>query len=200
MAKVHISSGNMKVGKLPNMSLAPGKSCTKCACETCLKDCYAMKSYRMYPGTKNAWDDNTEIALSNPGKIEKELNLYLAKKKPELFRIHVAGDFITKEYAAMWSRVVKANPNVRFLAFTKAWDNIRDIDWPTNISIVLSGWPGTKVPEDLKEKYPVAWMDDGSEGAVDTKKTVLNCPGNCETCGMCWELYKTNCDVCFKKH
>ena len=196
---IKISEGNSKLGTIANISLTPGRTCSAEACKTCLKGgCYALKSYRAYPTTRAAWDNNTDVAVNDLTRFESDLMLYFsAVNAPRFFRIHVAGDFVTREYAAMWARVAASNPHVNFLAFTKQWNNIRDIVFSDNVSVVLSAWPGTEIPADLRAKYSVAWLDDGTE---DIPVDALECPGNCETCGVCWSLAKRGLDVFFRKH
>lgn len=196
--KVHISRGNMKVGRVPNFSLTPGASCSETARRTCLVGgCYACKAYVQYPGTREAWDDNTWFALHDIPELEKRLNAYIAKRKPAFFRVHVGGDFITREYAEMWARVAGRHPGTRFLAFTKQWDNVRGVEFPANFSLVLSGWPGTEIPADLAAKYPRANM---VLSADEIPADGLHCPGNCESCGMCWQLAEIGRNVYFVKH
>jgi hypothetical protein len=196
---IKISNGNSKVGRIPNMSLTPGKTCSAEACKTCLcGGCYAMKSYRMYSNVRNAWDSNTEMAVNNLEEMERQLAKYFAgMNAPRFFRLHVAGDFVSREYTMMWARIAAAAPHTNFLAFTKQWDNIRGIDFPSNFSLVLSAWPGTVIPADLREKYSVAWLDDGTE---QIPENAMECPGNCETCGACWGLARMGIDVKFAKH
>lgn len=197
--KTKISAGNSKLGTIANISLTPGRTCSPEACKTCLTGgCYAMKAYRMYKNTRAAWDANTDLALNDLGTMEKELIKYFSSMTaPRFFRIHVAGDFVTREYAEMWARVAAVAPATNFLAFTKQWDNIRDIEFPDNVSIVLSAWPGTEIPEDLRKLYSVAWLDDGTE---EVPNDAIECPGNCASCGVCWSLSKRHIDVKFRKH
>lgn len=197
--KTRISNGNSKLGSLANMSLTPGATCSPEACKTCLHGgCYAMKSYRMYANVRAAWDANTALAANNLPAMEADLMAYFgAVTAPRFFRIHVGGDFISREYAEMWARVADRNPGTNFLAFTKQWDNVRGVRFPENFSLVLSSWPGTVIPEDLRELYSVAWLDDGTE---DIPSDALECPGNCATCGVCWSLAKRGIDVRFAKH
>lgn len=197
--KTRISNGNSKLGTIANISLTPGKTCSSEACRTCLTHgCYAMKSYRMYKNVRAAWDANTELATSDLATMESDLMQYFGSvNAPRFFRIHVGGDFVTREYAEMWTRVASANPHTNFLAFTKQWNVIRGISFPENFSVVLSAWPGTVIPEDLRALYSVAWLDDGSE---EVPADALECPGNCSTCGVCWSLAKRHIDVKFAKH
>lgn len=197
--KTKISAGNNKLGTIANISLTPGRTCSPEACKTCLTGgCYAMKSYRMYKNVRAAWDNNTELALTALDVMEGDLMRYFSGvNAPRFFRVHVGGDFVSREYAEMWARVAVANPNTNFLAFTKQWNMIRGIEFPANFSMVLSSWPGTTIPEDLRELYSVAWLDDGSE---EVPADAVECPGNCATCGVCWSLAKRHLDVKFAKH
>ena len=197
--KTKISNGNSKVGRIPNLSLTPGRSCSAEACKTCLSGgCYAMKSYRQYKNVRAAWDTNTELALNDLATMERDLTAYFGSMvAPRFFRLHVGGDFISREYAEMWARVAAAAPSTNFLVFTKQWGHVRGIEFPGNFSLVLSAWPGTEIPADLRERYSVAWLDDGSE---EIPASAMECPGNCETCGACWGLSRMGIDVRFRKH
>jgi hypothetical protein len=197
--KTKISNGNSKVGRIPNLSLTPGRSCSAEACRTCLSGgCYAMKSYRQYKNVRAAWDTNTELALHDLGTMERDLTAYFGSMvAPRFFRLHVGGDFISREYAEMWARIAAAAPSTNFLAFTKQWDMVRGVEFPGNFSLVLSAWPGTEIPADLRERYSVAWLDDGSE---EIPTSAMECTGNCETCGACWGLSRMGIDVRFHKH
>ena len=194
----HVSEGNMKVGSIPNFSLTPGRTCSKEACKTCLREgCYAMKSYRQYKNVKTAWDENSDLAERNLSALEKALSLYFSAEKPLFFRIHVGGDFVSMAYAEMWARIAESAPSTRFLAFTKQWENVRGVKFPQNFSLVLSGWPGTEIPEDLAGQYAQAICVDHAE---DMPKGGFLCPGSCESCGACWELAKRKVNVYFVKH
>lgn len=193
--KISISDKNTKMGNIPSFSLTPGKACTSTACGTCLKDCYAMKAYRQYPATRNAYDRNLAAVQADHWDVLNQIDKYLEKKSPRFFRIHVAGDFISKEYLQAWSETAKAFPDVKFLAFTKAYHLFQEIEIPSNLQIVFSAWPGVPMPE---HNYPIAYMQDGTETRIDG--TELECLGNCESCGLCFSLSKTGKNVVFNKH
>ena len=61
-----------------------------------------------------------------------------------------------------------------------------------------TNWPGCDIPSDLRQKYSVAWLDDGTDSRIP--EDAMECPGNCETCGACWGLAKRGIDVRFAKH
>lgn len=197
---VKISNGNSKLGPIANYSNTPGVNCSEEACRTCYKEgCYARDCYRMYPSVRKAWDFNSRNARTNLEDVEAELNDYFSGlNAPRFFRIHVGGDFFSKAYAEMWARVATNAPHTMFLAFTKQWDAVKDVEFPENFSLILSAWEGTEIPDELIKKYPVAKVIDEND---ETPDDCILCPGYCTTCGMCWDgLRKTGMNVCFHKH
>jgi hypothetical protein len=124
----------------------------------------------------------------------------VAKSKPRLFRWHVAGDILSEEYLCEMCRIAAENPDTHFLAFSKSFDIINGYEdhqaLPGNLVIVFSAWPGMKF--DNPHGHRVAWMQDGSETRMPAD--AITCPGNCETCGRCYQLPKLGRDVVFHKH
>ena len=204
----HAPRGNSKTGTIPAWNVCPGITCSPDACAHCMKEgCYAMKNMLRagYDIEKNnvykSWTENTALAFNHLDALEKELNHYFGSMAaPRFFRIHAAGDFFSVEYAAMWYRVARNNPGTVFLAFTKQFDVVRKVPFfqLDNFSLVLSGWTGVKIPEDLRKYYRCAWCDDGMEDRIPAD--ALECPGNCETCGLCWKLREIGKDTYFHKH
>ena len=206
---MHISTSNSKLGSIPSFNLLPGITCSPESCRHCLREgCYAVKNvFRCgYDVDKNstlkAWTENTVLALHGLKKLEIELASYLHSimYTVKLFRIHSSGDFFSVEYAMMWYRLAKQFPGIRFLAFTKQWDVVRAVPFYTlsNFSLVLSGWTGISIPEDLRTYYRCAWCNDGTESRIPAD--AMQCPGNCETCGLCWYLGELKRDTVFDKH
>lgn len=204
---LHISKGNRKTGSIPAFSLPPLFSCSGTACKTCGENgCYALKNMCCHGYTdKNnvlkAWTENLVYSILDIEGLEKELNDYFDSiSAPRYFRVHVGGDFVSRNYARMWFRIAKNHPHTRFLAFTKQFDFIREIPFfdLENFSLVLSGWTGVNIPDDLRTYYRCAWCDDGIETRIPSDS--LECPGNCETCGMCWNLKQIGKDTYFNKH
>lgn len=192
---VHISDGNMKMGNLPSWSLPSGKTCSAQACKTCYNEgCYARKMERIRASVRNAYQDNHDACTKDLAGVERCLMEYFAAMTaPKYFRIHVAGDFYSKDYFEMWLRVIDANPGTKFMAFTKQFNIVAGYDLPQNFALIRSAWPGLELPDlDL----PTAWMDDGRDDRIPAG--AIPCPGNCATCGRCWALDGN--DVVFKKH
>ena len=196
--KASISKGNTKMGKVPSFSTMPGKTCSKLACRTCLKECYAMKAVRKYKETRNAYTRNTRLALDHREELFSQLGTFLARKNPEFFRFHVAGDIPDQDYLDRMYQIARDNPDTSFLAFTKRY-YLTYAKRPKNMTIVFSAWPGVKFHR--KRGIPVAWMVD--KAGVEQRhlnRNVIWCPGHCETCGMCWALPQLGLDVCFPQH
>jgi ferredoxin len=191
-----ISSGNSKLGKIPNVSLRPIKDCPNC--KSCAKDCYALKAYRMYPGVRNAWDGNAK-AVRKSG-WEADADAYLTKHSPRFFRLHVAGDFISAKYFLAWVEIAKRHPETRFLAFTKAFDETAGVKLPGNFQVINSAFPGI---HGLPLDKPIAFAGEPSEYTGRLAKraeAAIVCPGKCDGCGMCWSLSSLNKDVRFPIH
>jgi len=196
MKVIKISDGNRKLGNaIPNVSMAPGRDCGNC--KHCLRDCYALKAYRQYPATKAAWNHNGEMFREDPAAAAEQVHEWLAKKRkrPTFFRIHVAGDFLGQAHVNAWISVASRNPDIKFLAFTKM-GNLDFSAAPETMAIIYSQWPG--MPINGPEGAPRAWMQDGTDTRVPGN--AIQCPGNCETCGMCWSLPALGRDVYFDQH
>ena len=208
LSSFHAPRGNAKTGEIPAWNLVPGVTCSGEACAHCMKEgCYAIKNMIRagYDMEKNSvmksWTENTALSKNHPDLLEKELNLYFdSMNAPRFFRIHSAGDFFSVEYAMVWYRVAKNHPGTKFLAFTKQWDVVRAVPFHEldNFSLVLSGWTGVRIPEDLRSLYRCAWCDDGTEDRIPAD--AIECPGHCDTCGMCWRLKEIGKDTFFHKH
>ena len=193
---IKISPGNSKLGTaIPNVSMAPGRDCGNC--KHCLKSCYALKAYRQYPATKAAWNHNGDAFRDDPAASAQFVSDWIARKRtaPKFFRIHVSGDFLGQEHVDAWVQVASEHPATKFLAFTK----MGHLDFsaaPSNLAVIYSQWPG--MPLNGPADAPKAWMQDGTETRMPAD--AINCPGNCETCGMCWALPELGRDVYFDQH
>ena len=73
--------------------------------------------------------------------------------------------------------------------------NLNFADLPDNLTIVLSAWLDMSYINPFG--LPIAFMQDGTETRISD---ALECPGNCETCGICWALKSIKKNVVFHKH
>jgi hypothetical protein len=197
--RVTISRGNRKLGAIMNVSTEPVHCCPKgipCADG----GCYALKSLRLYPKTRKAWAKNARIAKTNSRSYFSQIAEIIASRRPRYFRWHVAGDILNVSYLRQMCSIAAHNPRTRFLAFTKAFRTVNAYEnreaLPRNLAVIFSAWPGVRI--DNPRGHPIAWMQDGSEDRVP--EDAVECPGNCETCGICFGLPKLRRDVVFDKH
>jgi ferredoxin len=196
LSPVRIYPGNRKLGNaIPNVSIVPGRDCANC--DHCVKDCYALKAWKQYPSVRQSWSANSAIWRADPFRAAQSVVEQLRRKRklPELFRIHVAGEFLNQDHVEAWALVAGEFPSVKFLAFTK----MHGLDFavmPENVSIVFSQWPG--MPDESPAGSPRAWMDDGTDERIPDD--AIECPGECESCGACWTLSDIGRDVVFHKH
>lgn len=178
-AKLSISLGNKKMGGIANISLPPIVTCSKDV--PCKKACYALKSYRMYPNVKKAWDSNWELYQTNPNSYFNQIASFLDTYKKGYFRYHVAGDMPNKSYLYRMRYLAEAFPNIQFLAFTKRqWPLDTALAYPHVDNLIVRGstWPTWEAFTPLKAHY-VPKGQTAPNGA-------FTCPGACTTCKACF--------------
>ena len=191
---VRISKGNSKMGKIASVATSPCKGCVKGV--PCAKkgECYAIKAYVQYPQTKFAYDNNLMLARDYRDLYFAQITAYCMHES--FFRWHVSGDILDQDYLDRMILCAKQTPNCKHLCFTKN----HALKYPkarSNLTIVFSMWPGFG---DTKKKMPRAWMKDVENFDTRIPEKAIGCPGNCETCGMCWNLPEIGLDVVFDKH
>jgi hypothetical protein len=197
--RVAISRGNRRLGAIMNVSTEPVQCCPEgvpCADG----GCYALKSLRLYPATRKAWAKNAHIAKTNPRSYFSQIANRIADRRPRYFRWHVAGDILNVDYLRQMCWIADHHPRTRFLVFTKAFHIVNAYEnreaLPRNLAVIFSARPGMKI--DNPHEHRVAWMQDGREDRVP--ENVMQCPGNCESCGICFHLPTLRRDVAFQKH
>jgi len=194
--KLIFSEGNIKLGSIPNLNLPPGTTCAEGV--PCYNDgCYAVQSWKQYPGVRRAWQNNLDLYNEDPINFYDQLCQYLYEKKPEYFRLHSAGDFPDMAYWLLFRDVCKNYPNTKFLVFTKRYHDWEFNDVPKNLSLVFSIWPGWKLPD--TKNFPWAWLEEDIRRPMNGYW--FRCHGECQSCGnVCWNKLDADVDVVFNKH
>lgn len=129
------------------------------------------------------------------------MNGVISRKNPAWFRIHVGGDFFSKEYFNAWCDIARANPGVNFFAFTKQWESVKGVALPKNLRLIASHWTGCTIPKWAKARLPVAWLvEKDAPVPVRGNNTTFICKGDCTKCHWCNSLTKEKGDVAFLKH
>lgn len=209
---ITISMSNTKMGAIPSFSLMPVITCSECA-PCAIKGCYMKPLIAIRKSLRKSLIKNTIIASENSEDIYNQVCGWLAMYKPVAFRIHVSGDFFNVQYLDVWNRIAMKNPSVKFFAFTKQFDVLRNYiankKLAKNLSIILSAWIPDKFtawlpPEDLRKKFPVAWITDKTAQSqwyvAQYMRGIDMCEGNCESCGKCFNRKVKDGDIHFIKH
>ncbi len=200
MTSMVISKGNKKTGGIDNFNLPPIKSCLNhktCATFTDKAGkkhkCYAVQPYTQYKQTRRAWDENFSLAQTDLPELEKQLLKYFKGYNGKLFRIHVSGDFFSTEYLDMWIRVIKANPDVKFLAYTKVYGFFNNKELPGNFTVLLSFMPSIPTEQVVsfakKIGLPVAHATDKRpDNFITCPEQTTDRKVNCAQCKLCWNV------------
>lgn len=186
--------GNSKLDKsILCWSLAPIVSCLNCA--QCKDTCYARKAYRQYPNVKTAWDRN--FSMAKDGSFVPAIVRQLQKARScNVVRLHVSGDFFSKEYISNWETIIKQFPAVTFYTYTKVShifpEELARLSSLPNMNIVHS------IAEDGRLNY-------GKEDRISEleKMGYVACPvtkTNKIVCGKDCKICLTESKVCFHIH
>jgi hypothetical protein len=183
--------------------------------------CYAGKLETLFPGFRNVmqanWDALKDASYLNMAKslyaIIQDFKVEATKRNADFnFRIHHDGDFFSRQYAAAWATVIRANPDVQFWAYTRSFTdkvNVVDIlaELP-NLTLYLSvdndnaAWA-----EIIREEYPnilLATLTETFADGIDMMRSLgqdrpgAACPelkgaiplitingGACQSCQLC---------------
>lgn len=133
------------------------------------------------------WKAGPELMRIIPGQLQT-----LARKHPKgyVVRLHVLGDFPSRQYVMLWRDMMAEIPQLRVYGYTR-WEKSDPIG---------------DLIDDLNEIYPnrwrIRWSERGGEmGTVTIKDTTARgriaqgivCPAqtegdevSCGSCGLCW--------------
>ncbi len=192
--QIKISEKNSKIGKIPNLSLPPGRSCVGGV--PCYNEgCYARGPYGRYPNTKAAWDMNLDFFYTDCQNFFREFDCYLTAHTPERFRMFVGGDFPNPFFYECFQTLASLHTTTDFLAFTKRYE-YNFTHKPDNLKLILSVWPGYSLPKN--KDLPWAWLEEDERRPTDS---FFMCPGKCDNCGhQCWDAVTSGFPVVFKRH
>jgi hypothetical protein len=87
----------------------------------CAKFCYAKNGTYLFRNVKKAHIEKLELVL-NHRDLWIEMMLEELKKKKydgKYIRVHDAGDFFSVDYTTDWFKIINANKNIIFYAYTK---------------------------------------------------------------------------------
>lgn len=179
--KLCISTGNVKIGRVMNVSLPPMLSCPNC--KECKHLCYDIKACLQYPDTVvDARIRNFVILTKDRDEYFNRIDAAISRRrKNKFFRWHVAGDIMDTDYFDRMVKIAEQHPDFRFWTYTKNYCAVNA--WvaehgtvPENLSVMFSEWRG--MPMDNPHNFPefrVVFKDE-------QRPAGFYCPGNCDVC------------------
>ena len=110
--------------------------------------CFAASAEATYPSLRNMVWHNFELlraALIQDEKAGFENSPHTADlihkslpKKFDIMRVHVGGDYFTKEYLQAWIEVARRNPDKVFYSYSKSLHLFRQFALPENLVLTAS--------------------------------------------------------------
>lgn len=189
--KLCVSAGNSKIGRIKNVSVAPGITCHG-VCSTCVEHCYDMKAVLQYKNVVNARARNTVILRYEPMEFFVQALRTAKNQKKGLFRWNVGGEIDSMAHFQMIVKIAELVPGTKFLLFTKRHFLVNSYvekfgNIPSNLKLIFSVWPGMEI--DNPSNFPTSCPYPDEE-----PKNWIKCIGNCETCAKlkigCWNAEK----------
>lgn len=208
---IELSPGNSKTGQtgrhytsmfvwnLPSVVTCPG------ATNWCLRHCYnADDRGEKFPVLD--WTENWWASINDGDSLFRAISSQLSRaEKPCAVRIHSSGDFFSERYIDLWHRIISANPDVRFWAYTRSWacsnmtNSLARLRRLANVQLFASVDDATTVspPQEWRRSY-VVYSEEDAATLVNTVKGSVICPeqlgnvANCASCGICIDSLSTN--------
>ena len=182
--KLCISKGNIKIGRVMNVSLPPILTCKNC--RECRHLCYDIKACLQYPQTViDARIRNLSVLLRDRDEYFRRIEQAISRRRTnKYFRWHVAGDILDIDYFDRMVGIAARHPDFKFWAYTKNYADVNG--WvdahggmdaiPSNLSVMFSEWRGMPMenPHGFPE-FKVVFKDE-------QRPTGFYCPGNCDVC------------------
>lgn len=158
-------------------NLPPLLTCTPSS--WCKEHCYALKGRFLWRCVKEAhlWRYGESLKSTF---VEKMINEIKRSSTVRYVRIHIAGDFYSKEYIDKWVKIAKAFPDIIFRTNTKRVSFLKHMKkvFPKNV-VVRESTDSTRKSTKI---FPQAAIK-GTKGS----KNFFVCSDNCEKCKFyCW--------------
>lgn len=186
---VSISTGNNKVGRIKNVSVAPGITCGNCPIKAI---CYDRNACNFRKTVLFARAKNTAIAYFDRDRFFTEIKNAMSDRcKRKAFRFHVGGEIIDIDYFNRMCNLARLRPEWTIWTYTHRHDIVNTFiaqggTIPENLTILYSCDRDSVC--DNPYKMPIAYtVLKGDTAPADCYK----CTGNCE---YCYE-HKCGCPV-----
>lgn len=209
-----LSSGNTKLGKIPNWNLQAIKTCPGRS-KLCESLCYADSGFFRMDNVQKSYIENRRLTRL-VGWV-KNMIAEITKKKHKIVRIHSSGDFVDLEYIHKWIEIAKGCPKTVFYCYTRSWrrpellTSVVELGSLPNVELWFSvdretgqgpSYPG------IKQAYLAVDDTDVPQFPVDlifrnTVKTVQKKLNGVQVCpyetGIKANVTCEKCKICFKE-
>lgn len=180
-----ISSGNSKIGRCMNVSLAPIITCGNC--KECKAFCYDVKACLQYENVRKARAKNTAIFKHSREEFFNQLWAKMSRKKNNKFlRFHVSGEIMDINHIEWIIKTAEMFPDFTIWTYTKMYGIVNEYIRqhggtkgciPANLTIMYSEWKGLPIINPYN--MPVfRCIEEGEAAPAGMSK----CPGNCDIC------------------
>ena len=206
-------SPNGKTATIANTFGLPAGSSYSCPDQTdfCSKICYANKLEKLFKGVKAVLLHNFELlkdasledmVIMLDSMIAEFVKDCDKRDAPKLFRIHWDGDFFSPVYAAAWSKVIQAYPDVQFWVYTRVAPSALFLHSMKldNLALYFSADPDNIEAARILESrgINIAYVDTSFAKGKEQFPNATRCPENnksielisdkgsaCARCGLC---------------
>ena len=195
---LYLALGNRKVGRVWTFSLPSFVTCPG-ASTWCRQHCYARRFEQLRPNCRQAYVRNLALSLE-PERFAAHVLGSLPEDAPQV-RIHVGGDYYSREYIDSWLRICQARPEAQFWSYTRSWSvtalqpNLVRLQALPNLQLFASSDPDMPPPP---EGWRAAFVECDPRASGMPCKYQQGQVHSCLECGYCFRERAGN--VVFKVH
>ncbi len=185
-----LSQGDVKIGRVLNVSLPPILSCGRCS--HCSGHCYDVGSCIRFEEAADARARNWSILLRDRDLYFQKIDLKMTRRRKHLFmRWHQGGEIVDYDYFCRMVENARKHSRFRIWTYTKMYHIVNrwcDLNGgkealPSNFVVMFSKWDG--VPMDNPYNFPTftcRLLSGNKDTPEEYFKTTYKCPGNCDVC------------------
>jgi hypothetical protein len=159
-----------------------------------MRQCYAL-AFRRFPTVMQSHGRNLALAQDSNG-LRTALRADLGCiPSGSIIRIHVAGDFFSKEYARTWRYLAREFDDRTFYAYTRAWTDRRirreleRLSALPNVRVwASSDWTMSDPPPGWLEARVFRSIADAHDAEFTVCPEQLGRRPSCEECRLCWQI------------
>ena len=220
--KIHVSTGNHKLGKIHNINLLPGdepitlkdgtllttvRGTCDGVCDGCKNYCYAMRDTKLHHNVIiYSSGENTRLCRENPDEYFRQIEDYLKHHRVKIFRFHSSGEIPNIDYFIRMNKIAVKFPEIHFYCYTKRFqilENFKQIYGPVakNMVVNCSEWNGNTAGYDLEGLNFFVW-DDGNDPEIAKLPhcRAVSAPEHPGGKGHSTGVNCVDCGLCWKKN